>query len=67
MTPADPNRHVTASEFYDTLRTVLKVFSQGMVDDDIDRAIEKAKGDADANQQLLDLLVEREMRRHQQK
>ena len=65
MPPADPNRSITASEFYDTLRMVFKVFTQGMMDDDIDRAIEEAKRNTDAHREIFDLLLERMRRREQ--
>jgi hypothetical protein len=61
--PSDPNRNITAEEFYDTLREVLKIFTQGMMDEEMNTAIEHAKASADARQELFALLVLRELRR----
>jgi len=60
---SDRNRNITAEEFYDTLREVLKIFTQGMMDDEINTAIERAKASADTRQELFNLLVLREMER----
>ncbi len=60
---SDPNRNITAEEFYDTLREVLKIFAPGMMDEEMNTAIEHAKADADTRQELFTLLVLRELRR----